>query len=305
MGMDKLKGIQTFIAIAECGSLTAASHKLDVSLPTVVRMLADLERNLGVTLFNRTTRRVNLTDEGRRYFETCRNVLSDLREAELALSANRSQPQGHLKVTSSVMFGRLHITSLLSAFLKRYPDVSAELVLLDRVVDLVEEGIDVGVRIGPLPDSSLHGVNVGMVRRVVCASPAYLKQRKVPKHPSDLIKHSTVHFSGLGIAREMQFAEGTKHHGVAINPSWASNSVDAALGAVVDGVGVGQFLSYMVEPLIKQGSLRLLLQKFEPPPVPVTMVYPHSRLLSTKVRRFLDESAPLLRHSLSGGLPPT
>lgn len=296
--MDKLKGIQTFIAIAEHGSLTAASQRLDVSLPTVVRTLAELERNLGVGLFNRTTRRVNLTDEGRRYLETCRTVLAQLEEAEQALTATRSRPSGRLTVTSSVMFGRLHVAPLLSAFLKRHPGVSAELLLLDRVVDLIEEGIDVGVRIGPLPDSSLHGVSVGSVRRVVCASPAYLKRRAAPKHPNDLDRHSIIHFSGLGSAKELHFADADQSNAVAINPLWTSNSVDAALGAVVDGLGVGQFLSYMVEPLVRSGALRLILRPFEPPAVPVTMIYPHSRLLSTKVRVFLDESAPRLRASL-------
>jgi len=298
--MDKLKGIQTFIAIAECGSLTAASHRLEVSLPTVVRTLAELERDVGVTLFNRTTRRVNLTDEGKRYLETCRAVLGQLEEAEHALTATRSRPSGRLTVTSSVMFGRLHVAPQLSAFLKRHPDVSAELVLLDRVVDLVEEGIDVGVRIGPLPNSSLHAVNVGTVRRVLCVSPAYLQRRAPPERPDELRDHATIHFSGLGAAREMHFVEGGRSRDIAIDPLWTSNSVDAALGAVVDGLGVGQFLSYMVEPLLRNGALRLLLPLYEPPANPVTMVYPHSRLLSTKVRHFLDESAPLLRASLLG-----
>jgi DNA-binding transcriptional LysR family regulator len=300
--MDKFKGIQTFIAIAEDGSLTAASHRLEVSLPTVVRTLADLERHLGVTLFNRTTRRINLTDEGRRYLEACRTALGQLSEAETALTATRRKPIGRLTVTSSVLFGRMHVAPLVSAFLKRHAGVSAELVLRDRVVDMVEEGIDVGVRIGPLPDSSLHGVNVGMVRRVLCASPAYLKRRGTPKHPDELVRHALVHFSGLGSAKAMQFVDSGRPHDVAITPRWASNSVDAALGAVVEGLGVGQFLSYMVEPLIGTGSVRLLLEAFEPPPVPVTIVYPHSRLLSTKVRLFVDESAQRLRASLLGNV---
>jgi DNA-binding transcriptional LysR family regulator len=301
--MDKLKGIRTFIGIADGGSLTAASHQLDVSLPTVVRTLAELERHLGVTLFNRTTRRVKLTDEGQRYLETCRSVLGQLEEAEQSLTATRSQPSGRLTVTSSVMFGRMHVAPLLTAFLQRHPEVSAELVLMDRVVDLVEEGIDLGVRIGPLPDSSLHGVNVGMVRRVVCASPAYLKRHPAPKRLEDLAAHATVHFSGLGQARAMHFVDNGRRRDIDIQPLWSSNSVDAALSAVVDGLGVGQFLSYMVEPLVRTGALRLLLRPFEPPAVPVTLVYPHSRLLSTKVRLFLDESAPALRAALQGKGP--
>lgn len=298
--MDKFKGIRTFVAIAERGSLTAASHQLDVSLPTVVRTLAELERLLGVALFHRTTRRINLTDEGRRYLETCQAALSQLEEAEKALTATRSKPSGRLTITSSVMFGRMHVAPQVSAFLKRYRDVSAELLLLDRVVDLVEEGIDVGVRIGPLPDSSLHALPVGTVRRVVCASPSYLKRCGVPKHPDDLKRHALIHFSGLGSAKLLHFVDEGRNCDVAIVPRWASNSVDAALGAVTDGLGVGQFLSYMVAPLLHNGSLRLLLEAFEPPAVPVTIVYPHSRLLSTKVRRFVDESVPRLRAALTG-----
>jgi DNA-binding transcriptional LysR family regulator len=298
--VDKFKGLRIFIAIAEHGSLTAASLQLDVSLPTVVRTLAELERHLGVTLFHRTTRRIKLSDEGRRYLQTCRAALGQLEEAEKALTATRSKPSGRLTITSSVMFGRRHVAPLVSAFLKRYRDVSAELLLLDRVVDLVEDGIDVGVRIGPLPDSSLHALKVGTVRRVVCASPAYLKRCGVPKHPDDLARHTLVHLSGLGSAKLLHFVDEGRNHDVAITPRWASNSVDAALGAVIDGLGIGQFLSYMVKPLLHDGSLRLLLESFEPAVVPVTIVYPHSRLLSTKVRLFVDESAPRLRASLAG-----
>ncbi len=296
--MDKFKALQTFIAIAEHGSLTAASVHLNTSLPTVVRTLAELERHLQVTLFNRTTRRINLTDDGRRYLETCQQALGQLDEAEQALTATRSKPSGRLTVTSSVLFGRMHVAPLVSTFLTRYPDVSAQLVLLDRVVDLVEEGIDVGVRIGPLPDSSLHGVNVGTVRRVLCASPAYLARMGSPAHPDALAPHSFVHFSGLGSSEVLHFMRGARKHDVAITPRWSSNSVDAALSAVVDGLGIGQFLSYMAQPLVRSGSLCPLLETFEPPAVPVTLVYPHSRLLSTKVRLFVDESAPVLRAGL-------
>lgn len=297
--MDKFKAIQTFIAIADHGTLTEASLRLNVSLPTVVRSLAELERHLDVTLFTRTTRRINLTEEGRRYLQACRQTLSQLKEAEQALTATRSKPSGKLTVTSSVLFGRMHVAPLVSAFLKQYPDLSAELVLLDRVVDLVEEGIDVGVRIGPLPDSSLHGVNVGSVRRVVCASPAYLAQHASINHPDELAGHSIIHFNGLGSAKEMQFGDATASQRIAIEPRWVSNSVDAALDAVAGGLGIGQFLSYMVEPMLRDGRLRLLLDEHSPPPVPVTIVYPHSRLLSTKVRLFVDLAAKQLRTAVA------
>jgi DNA-binding transcriptional LysR family regulator len=297
--MDKLKGIQTFIAIADHGSLTAASHYLDVSLPTVVRTLAELERLLGISLFNRTTRRINLTSDGKRYLDICRAVLGELEEGEKSLSESRTRPTGRLVVTSSVLFGRMHVAPLLVEFLKRHPNVSTDLILLDRVVDLVEEGIDVGIRIGQLPDSSLHAVTVGKVRRVVCASPAYLKRRGVPKQLADLARHTVVHFTGLGSSKEMRFVQSGRSRDVDVSPIWTTNSIDAAINAVVEGLGVGQFLSYMVEPLVRSGQLRLLLVDFEPPSVPVTIIYPHSRFLTTKVRLFVDEAIEPLRASLN------
>jgi DNA-binding transcriptional LysR family regulator len=296
--MDKLKGIQTFIAIADCGSLTAASHRLDVSLPTVVRTLAELERLLGISLFTRTTRRINLTADGKHYLDVCRAALADLETGEKVLRESQSQPTGRLTVTSSVLFGRMHVAPLLVAFLKQHPGVSTELVLLDRVVDMVEEGIDVGIRIGQLPDSTLRGVTAGSVRRVLCASPEYLKRFGVPKHPDNLAQHKAVYFSGLGPSNELRFVVNGRNRSVAVAPLWVTNSVDSAITAVAEGLGVGQFLSYMVEPFIRAGSLRLLLQEFEPPSVPVTIVYPQSRIVSAKVRAFVDESVEALRASL-------
>ncbi len=296
--MDKLKSIRTFIAIADKGSLTSASIHLDVSLPTVVRTLAELERHLGVTLFHRTTRRISLTDEGRRYLESCSIALTQLQEAEQSLVAANDRRSGRLAVTSSVLFGRMHVAPLVSAFLDRYAHVSAELVLLDRIVDLVDEGIDVGVRIGHLPDSSLHAVEVGTVNRVVCASPTYLERCGVPKQPADLASHSVIQFSGLGSSKELRFVEGGRDCAIAVAPRCVTNSVDAALGAVAQGLGAGQFLSYMVEPLIRAGRLRVVLEAFESPCIPVTIVYPHSRRLSAKVRLFIDESAKQLRAAL-------
>lgn len=169
--MDKLRAIQTFVRIVEAGSLTAAADALDTSAPSVVRQLAGLERQLGVRLLNRTTRRMALTDEGREYLQQCRRLLSDLEATEAALSARRSEPRGRLRITSSVLFGRLHVAPLVIGFLRRYPQVAAELVLLNHVVDLVEEGMDLAVRLAPLPDSSLVSVAVGHTSRVLCASP--------------------------------------------------------------------------------------------------------------------------------------
>ncbi len=186
--MDKLRAMETFVRIVDRGSLTAAAESLQTSLPSVVRRLAALEESLGVRLLNRTTRRIALTDEGREYYLRCKRVLDDVVEAEAALSARRAAPRGRLVVTAPVLFGRMHVAPLVIDFLVRHRALQVELRLLDRMVDLVEEGIDAAVRIGRLPDSSLVAIAVGQTRRVVCASPAYLKRAGTPKAPPDLAR---------------------------------------------------------------------------------------------------------------------
>src|SRR6187551_357780 len=181
--MDKLRAMASFVRIVDRGSLTAAAAAAGTSLPSMVRTLASLERELGATLLNRTTRRIHLTDEGRRYLEQCRAILAQVQEAEAALRARRAAPHGRLAVTASVMFGRRHVAPLMIEFLKQHREVSGELLLVDRVVNLVEEGVDAGVRIGHLPDSSLVAIPLGKVRRVICATPAYLRSRGVPRSP--------------------------------------------------------------------------------------------------------------------------
>lgn len=294
--MDKLKAIEVFVAIADAGSLTAAAQRLNVSLPSVVRTLGGLERELSTTLFNRTTRRIALTDEGRSYLEACRAGLAQLHAAEQSLLDRRSVPAGKLTITASVMFGRMHVVPLVNAFLRRHREVSVELVLLDRVVDLIEEGIDVALRIGPLPDSSLHARPIGSVRRITCASPAYLKRRSVPRGPEDLRKHDVISFRGLTAAGRFRFQVSARPIELEFTPRIVSNSIDAALQACVDGLGVGQFLSYMVQPQLRARTLHRVLAEFEPAAEPVSIVYPHSRALSSKVRAFVDQAA--------GYLPP-
>jgi DNA-binding transcriptional LysR family regulator len=179
MRVDKLNAMTAFVSIVERGTLTAAAEDLDTSLPTIVRMLAGLERSLGVRLLNRTTRRIHLTDEGEHYLEHCRRILREIRDVESRLTSHGSAPTGRLSVTASVLFGRRHVAPIVAKFIAQHPAVKANLLLVDRITSLVEEGIDVAVRIGHLNDSSLVAVNVGSVRRVVCASPIYLKQRGV------------------------------------------------------------------------------------------------------------------------------
>jgi DNA-binding transcriptional LysR family regulator len=293
--MDKLRAMATFVAIVDRGSLTAAADALGTSLPSVVRTLAALEDELGVRLLNRTTRRLNPTDEGAQYVERCRAVLAAVREAEASLAARRVEPQGALGVTASVLFGRRHVAQIVSAFAARHADVRVDLLLVDRVVRLVEEGVDVGVRIGHLPDSTLVAIPVGHVRRVVCASPGYLRTRGMPRTPSDVARHSCVHFTGVAADREWRFREGRRSLQVRIASRIACNDAEAAIAACTEGLGLGCFLSYQVAPQIAAKELRYVLQAFEPEPIPVSVVYPHSRLQSATLRAFVDACVGGLR----------
>jgi len=286
--MDKLRAMATFVRIVESGSLTAAAAALPASLPSVVRSLAALEAELDVRLMNRTTRRIALTDEGREYYERCKRVLAEVDEAEAALSARRAAPKGRLRVTAPVLFGRLHVAPVMTEFIARHPAVQVELLLLDRMVDLLEEGIDVGVRIGKLPDSSLVAIPIGETRRVVCASPAYLKRAGTPRSPADLAAQRCVNFYGLAPGREWAFASGT----CKVNAAFATNQVEAALDACARGAGIGQFLSYQVRALLAEGRLKRILREFEPAPLPIQAIYPHARLLSSNVRSFVDWLVP-------------
>ena len=293
--MDKLRSIETFIEIAERGSLTAAAAALDTSPPTVVRRLAELEANLGVRLFNRTTRRIRLTDEGDRYLSICKAVLGQLEQAEEALFETKAKPAGKLVVTAPVLFGRLHVAPLIMKFMRAHPELTVELLLLDRSIDLIEEGVDVAVRIGHLNDSTLHAVPVGFLQRVLCASPEYLKRNGTPRNPHALDAHAIIRLTGRSVLSEWQFRDNDSTQTVRLAPCFTTNSVDAAINACRDGMGICAFLSYMVQAPVKAGELRPVLRKYETDSIPITMLYPHAKLISARVRAFIDFAAPLLR----------
>jgi DNA-binding transcriptional LysR family regulator len=293
--MDKLVAMTTFVRIVEAGSLTAAADTLEASLPTVVRTLAALERHLGVSLLKRTTRRIHLTDEGAQYLERCRVILSALQEAEDAVVSRRSEPSGKLTVTASALFGRRYIAPIVYDFVRRHPRVNADILFVDRVVNLIEEGVDVGVRIAHLKDSSMVAIPVGRTRRVVCASEQYLRRHGIPQTPNDVRNHTCIRHVGLTPRTEWQFRAGARHVSVPINSVVTSNDIDSAVNACVDGLGLGMFLSYMVALNRKQGELKYVLEKFETEPTPVQVIYPQSKLLSTTVRAFIDECVGKLR----------
>ncbi|HSD61515.1 MAG TPA: LysR family transcriptional regulator [Burkholderiales bacterium] len=304
--MDKLRAMSAFVAIADRGSLTAAADAMGTSLPSMVRTLAALERELGARLLTRTTRRIALTEEGRDYLERARRVLAQVEEAEAALSARQVTPQGRIALTSSVMFGRLHVAPLLAEFLGAYPRVRAELLLLDRVVNLLEEGMDLGVRIGHLADSSLVAIPVGETRRVICASPDYLRRAGTPTAPEHLAAHACVRFTGLYAGNEWEFRGPGQPRRVAVDGPMVTNQVDAALDAALNGLGCGMFLCYQTQAAVSEGRLRRLLRDHEPPALPIHVVYPQGRLMSSRVRALVDWLVPRLRSRLaqSGDAPP-
>jgi len=286
--VDKLAAMRTFVAILDHGSLTAAADRLGRALPTVVRSLATLEEDLGVRLLRRTTRRMSLTTEGRGYLERCRQILADVDEAEQALSNQQIVPRGELRVTAPVLFGQLRVAPAVLTFLAEYLEVKVELLLLDRVVNLVEEGIDVGIRIAPLEDSSMIATRVGEVRRVICASPGLLSRVGMPQHPRELGALPCVHFQGLSAAAVWNFPDRRKPISVAVEGPFVCNQAAVTAEACVAGLGFGRFLSYQVESLVEARKLSIVLQEFEPPPIPIHVVFAHAHLMTPRLRAFVD-----------------
>ena len=295
--MDKLLAMTVFVRIVDKGSLTAAANALDTSLPTVVRTLAALERQLGVSLLNRTTRRIHLTDAGAQYLESCRVILSEVQDAEAKLNSSQAEPQGRLTVTASVLFGRRYVAPIVSEFIRRHRDVNVEMLFVDRVVNVVEEGLDVAVRIGHLGDSSLVAIRIGEVRRVVCASPQYLRRHGVPRNPEEVRSHRCVRHTGTSPRNEWNFRIGRRAVAIPITCALVGNEIDSTLNACVNGLGLGMFLSYQTAPSRKSNKIRYVLEEFEIEPMPVQVVYPQTRLMSNKVRVFVDECVGKLRRA--------
>jgi DNA-binding transcriptional LysR family regulator len=285
--MDKLRAMKTFVAIAEHGSLTAAAKAEHTSLPAVVRLLSALEAELGVRLFHRTTRRVTLTEEGRRYRDSCRAIFALVSDAENELDTDREEPRGNIVLTAPVIFGQRHVAPGILSFLKRYPKVQVDLRLLDRVVNLVEEGVDLGVRIGRLEDSTLIARPVGSMRRVVVATRGYLRKHGRPKVPIDLSHHNCVRFWNGG-APTWSFLDAGRVVTVPVQGSFTVNHSLAGTEAVAQGVGIGLFPAYQVAPLVRAGQLEILLTDFEVEARPIQLVVPAARLLPRRIRLFLD-----------------
>jgi DNA-binding transcriptional LysR family regulator len=285
--MDKLRAMQTFLRIAEEGSLTGAAHVLGASLPSVVRSLAAYEGALGVRLFNRTTRRISLTEEGRQHLERCRQVLAAVEEAEAALRDEAGEPAGHLTITAPVLFGQMYVAPAVTRFVARHPGMRCSLVLLDRVVNLLEEGMDLGVRIGRLDDSSLVAQPIGQIRRVVVATPGLLRRHGTPRHPRELRQANCIRMSG-GPPTWGDFQENGRAFRLPVTGNLEFNHVWPAVQACAAGAGFGMFFSYQVAPQVQSKQLKIVLERFELPPRPISIVYPHARLLPARTRAFID-----------------
>jgi DNA-binding transcriptional LysR family regulator len=293
--MDRFHHMQVFVAVADTAGFAPAARKLRLSPPAVTRAIAGLEERLGVPLFHRTTRQVRLTAAGERFLEDCRRILAEIEEAEESAAGAHRQPRGRLMVTAPIRFGCMHVAPLLMEFLERYPEVSAQTLFVDRIVNLLEEGLDVAIRIGELPDSSLTAIPAGAVRRVICASPAYLEARGIPEVPADLRAHDTVLFSGLTPRAEWSFRGGDGHLTVPVSARLTVNTADVAICAASSGQGLTQLLSYMVAPELTAGRLKIVLADYETAPSPIHVVYQEGRKAAGRVRAFVDFMVDRLR----------
>lgn len=298
--MDRIETMTVFVAAAEEGSLSAAGRRLRMPLASVSRKLADLETHLGTRLMVRTTRQLTLTDAGRDYLIACREILERVEEAERLAAGVHGQPRGELVVAAPLVFGRLHVVPVIAEYLDSHPDVDVRLVLSDRNANLLEENIDVAVRVGPLPDSGLTARPVGEITRVICASPAYLQCHGVPAVPDDLRTHRCITFEGLMTATTWSFGQGEQMQRVPVRSRLIVNTADAAITAAVSDIGITRVLSYQVSRLVAQGLLTRLLTAFEPPPVPVHLLYARQGRLPAKTRAFLDLAVARLVRRILG-----
>jgi DNA-binding transcriptional LysR family regulator len=297
--MDRFDAMRTLLAAVDGGSLSAASRKLGMPLPTVSRKVSELEAHLGTQLVVRTSRKLLLTDAGSAFVAAGRRVLEDLDQAERAAAGEYRTPRGDLLVTAPILFGQLHVTPIVLAFLAAFGAVNVRIVLADHVIDLVENQVDIGVRIGRLPDSGLVATRVGDLHWVICASPDYLATRGVPETPDDLAAHHCIGFEGLQMMRTWPFGRGAKAQTVAIQPRLSANTADAVIAAAVAGVGIARLMSYQAAHAIRDGRLVSLLRGYAPELIPVHLVHTGPPLLPLKLRAFLDFAAPRLKANLA------
>lgn len=297
--MDRLDAMSVLIAAVERGSFSRASRDLGLPLATVSRKVAQLEAHLNAVLITRSTKGLELTPAGRSYVASARAILEQLTEVERAAAGEYTEPRGDLVISAPVMFGRLHVLPIVSAFLESYPAVSVGLVLTDRVVHLQDDQVDVALRIGFLPDSSLIATRVGSVRRVVCGSPTYLAANGTPQVPDDVTGHNVVSLRSVSSPGSWHFESAGKDVTVPLSSRLSVSTVDAAIDAALSGVGLFRTLSYQLVEHVRSQRLNLVLEEFEPPPRPVNVVYDRQHRMALKLRAFLDFAVPQLRQRLA------
>ena len=293
--MDRLYLMTVYVAVAEEQGFAAGARRLGMSPPAVTRAVAALEERLGVKLLDRTTRHVRVTEAGQRYLDDARRIIAEVDEADDAVAGINAAPRGHLTVTAPVLFGRIYVMPGIVDYLQRYPAMDVSTVFVDRVTNLLEEGIDVGIRIGELPDSSMRAVPVGQVRRMIIASPSYIEKHGAPRTPQELGQHTIVASSGSSVPPDWRFQNGAGTQSLRVKPRLGVNNNDSAIEAVRSGFGIARLLSYQAAALLDAGELVEVLQDYATPAVPIHIIHRDSRQGSTRIRSFVDLMAERLR----------
>jgi DNA-binding transcriptional LysR family regulator len=298
--MDRLEAMTILLSAVDNGSLSAASRQLRIPLATVSRRVSELEEHLKIRLLLRGNRKLVLTEAGRAYVASIRRVMEDIAEVERAATGEYHAPQGELVISVPQVMGRTHALPVIVEFLRAFPDIRARIQFVDRNVNLLEEHVDVALRVGELPDSSMIATRVGMIRQVLCASPAYMKARGTPKEPADLSAHDCVGYEGFLVGTNWEFWHEGAIQTIPIRWRLLVNSIEAAVIAAAGDAGIARVLSYQIGQHVKSRSLVRLLKAYEPPATPVSLVYPSQRQVPLKLRAFLDFAIPRLRMRLGG-----
>ncbi len=295
--MDKLDAMRVFVEVTEAKSFVAASRKLDISAPAVTRSIAQFEKTLGVRLFNRSTRHVRLTDSGSRFYEDAKRILEDVEQSVAAISGSYAEPKGVLSITAPVLFGQIHVTPVLTEYLQQNSSVSVKAVFYDRISNLLDEGLDIAIRIGQLKDSSIYAIPVGKVHRVLCASPLYLEKFGIPSHPSELANHQIIQAATVEPSTTWQFKSATGKASIKVTPRLQCSQNGAAIEAAKQGLGITRLMSYQIGEELKNGSLIRLLASYQPEPLPVSIVHLEGRQAHAKIRSFIDLAVTRLRNN--------
>lgn len=297
--MDRLEAMSVIVAIAEAGSLSAASRKLGIPVPTVSRRLSELESHLKAQLIQRSSRRFELTEAGRAYIDACRRIIEQVEDAERQVSGEYSAARGDLTATAPWGLGHMHLLPLACEFMRAYPEIRLRLLLGDRVFNPLEERIDVAIRIGSLPNSSMVATRIGSVRIVACASPNYLADRGTPKEAGELAEHDCITVDDFAAQSVWRFEKRGREVSVPIRSKLTVNTSEAAVAAAIEGAGIARVMAYKMEAARRAGALSLVLQDFEPSPLPMHIVYPERKPHPLKLRAFLDWMTPRLKNRLS------